>query len=288
MAFGPPPPLEVTSGVSLGLSTSVASVTASMTASMTSNSVESNTASSSSGGLSAEGKKGLAYNDASLTDAFDGRGMTWAYNWAASPGGQLVAGVEFVPMLWGLVRLDTWSSSVNSAIASGAKHALGFNEPDDTNQANLTAAMAASYHIQYMNPLAGQVSIGSPAVTNGDGLDPPQGVHWLQAFFTACAGKCEVDFVAFHWYGSVSDIAGFQQHVEDVTLAAAAANVTKLWLTEFGANGTDADVASFLTQAVNFLDSTTQVERYAYFMCSDGILVNGGTISSPIGEAYVG
>lgn len=38
---------------------------------------------------------------------------------------------------------------------------------------------------------------------------------------------------------------------------------------------------------MDYLDSNSGVERYAYFMCSDGILVNGNAISSPVGEEYV-
>jgi hypothetical protein len=58
-------------------------------------------------------------------------------------------------------------------------------------------------------------------------------------------------------------------------------------LTEFGASGTDNEVASFLRQAVDYLDGNSKVERYAYFMCSDGILVDGNAISNPVGEEYV-
>lgn len=137
-----------------------------------------------------------------------------------------------------------------------------------------------------MNPLAGQVQIGSPAVTNGAGTNPLMGIDWLNAWFEACNGECKVDFVAFHWYDSASNMAYFQSHVQDVITAAKANGVSKVWLTEFGATGSDSDVANFVSQAVEFLESTDAVERYAYFMCSDGILIDGTSISSPVGAAY--
>jgi len=136
-----------------------------------------------------------------------------------------------------------------------------------------------------MNPLSGQVQIGSPAVTNGAGSSPPMGTTWLSQFFTACNGECKVDFVAFHWYNDASEIDDFKTHVQDVIDTASANGVSKVWLTEFGATGADSDVASFLTEALAFLDSTAAVERYAYFMCGDGTLLTGTSLST-VGNAY--
>jgi hypothetical protein len=62
-------------------------------------------------------KKGLAYNSASLTTLFAGKGISWAYNWAAAPDGTIVTGAEYVAMLWGQKVIDSWSASVATAIA---------------------------------------------------------------------------------------------------------------------------------------------------------------------------
>lgn len=234
-------------------------------------------------GGSSGGKKGLSYNDASLTQAFAGKGISWAYNWGSGPDGSIVSGAEYVPMLWGLNSVSSWASAAASAISSGSKHALSFNEPDLEEQSNIDPQTAATNHIKYMNPLSGQAQIGSPAITNGGGS---MGITWLNNFFKACNGQCKVDFVAFHWYDQASNLAYFKSHVNDVIAAAQANGVSKVWLTEFGASGSDSDVANFLTQATSFLDSTGAVERYAYFMCSNGILINGNSISSPVGAAY--
>ncbi|KAL6247344.1 hypothetical protein RBB50_005690 [Rhinocladiella similis] len=241
----------------------------------------------STGGGSSGGKKGLSYNTASLTDAFAGKGISWVYNWGSTPDGSPLSGTEYVPMFWGSQSVSGWSSAVQSAISSGSKHVLSINEPDLASQANLDPQTAAKLHIANVAPLSGQVSIGSPAVTNGAGTSPLMGIDWLNEFFSACGGNCNIDFVAFHWYSDAGQIGNFKQHVQDVINAAAQNGVSKVWLTEFGATGSDSDVASFLGEAIPFLESTAAVERYAYFMCSDGILVNGNSISSPIGEAYL-
>ena len=230
----------------------------------------------STGGNS--GKKGLAYNKASLLSAFNGDSMSWAYNWADSAGGSIPSGIEYVPMCWGLNSAPGCASA-----AAGASHVLSFNEPDLGAQSNIDPATAAKNHIQYVNPIGSHAQIGSPAITNGAGTSPLMGIDWLNSFFDKCAGQCKVDFVAFHWYDSNQHIAYFKQHVQDVIDAAAKHGVNKVWMTEFGT--TDGDSPDFIQQATSFLDSTAAVERYAYFMV-DGILVNGNSLSSA-GNAYV-
>lgn len=239
------------------------------------------------GGSSSGGKKGLSYNDASLTNAFSGKGISWAYNWAAGPGGSILSGAEFVPMLWGEKSVGAWPAAAAAAIADGATHALSLNEPDHKEQANMDPQSAAKLHIASMNPLAGQVAIGSPAITNGAGTNPLMGIDWLTQWFSACAGNCKVDFVAFHWYDSASNIAYFKKHVQDVINLAAQNGVGKVWLTEYGATGSDSDVANFIQESSSFLESTAAVERYAYFMVQNGILVNGNSLST-LGSAYAG
>ena len=250
-------------------------------------SVSSSAATPSSTGGSTGGKRGLSYNTASLTDAFNGNGMTWAYNWAAQQGGTLAAGLEYVPLLWGLDAVDGWAAAAQTAASAGSTHFLGFNEPDLSSQSNIDPATAATNYIQYMNPVSSLGQLGSPAVTNGAGTSPPMGIDWLNAFFTSCNGQCKVDFVAFHWYSDASDIDYFQQYVTSVISAAAAQGINKVWLTEFGATGSDSAVESFLQTALPWLDSQPAVERYAYFMCGTaaGELVSG-TSQSDIGQVY--
>jgi Glycosyl hydrolase catalytic core len=233
-------------------------------------------------------KRGLVYNSAALTNAFSGGSMGWAYNWAANPSGTLASGIEYVPMLWGQKTFSGWDAAAKSALASGAKHMLSFNEPDLGAQANMDSATAAAAHQKYMNPYASQAKIGSPAVTNGgpSGGTDGMGLGWLQKFFDKCAGNCKVDFVAFHWYDSAENVAYFKNYVQSVIDMAKKNGVSKVWLTEFGAAGSDDQVAKFLGEVLPWMDSNDAVERYAYFMCGDGKLVSGTNISDPVGKAY--
>lgn len=236
-------------------------------------------ATSSSSSSSSSGKRGLAFNDASLTECFtDKSKVSWAYNWGQTESG-LSDSFEYVPMLWGLRTVDTadWSKNAQSAIDAGAKHLLGFNEPDLAAQSNLDAAAAAAGHLEYMEPFAGKVKLGSPAVTNGaNGM----GLDWLSSFVTACS-SCTIDFVAVHWYDSASNLEYFKTH-----LTQAHTDTGKpVWLTEFGATGSDSEISSFLTEAMAWMDSQDFIERYAYFMVADGNLVSG-TSESALGSVY--
>ncbi len=234
------------------------------------------------------GKRGLAYNSAALTNAFAGKSMAWAYNWAANPSGTLGSGIEYVPMLWGQTSFGGWDAAAKSALANGAKHMLSFNEPDLSAQANMDSKTAADAHIKYMNPYASQAKIGSPAITNGgpSGGTDGMGLGWMQNFFDKCAGNCQVDFLAFHWYDSANNVAYFKNYVQSVIDVAKKHGVSKVWLTEFGASGSDAEVAKFLGEVLPWMDGNDAVERYAYFMCSDGKLVSGSAISDLVGKAY--
>jgi Glycosyl hydrolase catalytic core len=239
--------------------------------------------------VSSGGKRGLAYNSAAMTNAFAGSSMSWAYNWADNPDGTLPSGIEFVPMLWGEKKFGDWDAAAKKAIASGSKHMMSFNEPDLASQSNMDSATAAAAHIKYMNPYAGQAKIGSPAITNGgpSGGTDGMGLGWLQNFFDKCNGNCKVDFLSFHWYDSAQNVAYFKNYVQDVITMAKKNGVNKVWLTEFAADGSDEQVAKFLSEVLPWMDGNDAVERYAYFMCSDGKLVSGSGMSA-VGKAYAG
>ena len=275
----------VSSAAASAIPTTFATMSSAMGSAAASSAWPASSSTASTGGTTTSGKRGLSYNSASVLSDFSS--MSWAYNWGDSASGTVPSSMEYVPMCWGLSSTGSFAAAASSAIASGSKHVLSFNEPDLAAQSNIDPATAAKNHIQYLNPFSGSAEIGSPAVTNGAGSSPAMGTTWLSQFFTACAGQCKVDFVAYHWYGDASNVADLQKHTQDVISTAAANGVSKVWLTEFGASGSDADVSSFLSSAMEYLDGQEAVERYAYFMASDGILVSGNGLSA-LGDVYQG
>jgi hypothetical protein len=186
-------------------------------------------------------------------------------------------------MLWTSqdpARVNTWDSDAAAALAAGADHLLGFNEPDLSAQSNIDPATAAAGWKKLMEPLACKARLVSPAVTNGGS---PGGLTWLSNFFTACSG-CTVDVVAIHWYDSATNVAYFKQHVQD---AYAAGGNRPIWITEFGASGSDDQISSFFATVLPWLDAQPYVERYAYFMANQGILLSSPSALSVIGKAYI-
>jgi len=223
----------------------------------------------------AGGKRGLAYNNADLVSALiqGSTTVSWAYNWGSSSA-LIPSELEYVPMLWGLGSDHTanWVSAANSAISSGSTHLLAFNEPDHEGQSNIDPATCAQGYLQHMQPFAGRAKLGAPAVTNGGGS---MGLSYLRSFLSACQG-CTIDFVPMHWYDDYSNVEYFKSHIEE---AHAAAGGRPIWITEFGATGSEAEQAAFLEQVIPWLESTGYVDRYAYFYV-DGILTQSTLIKN--------
>ncbi|KAI9810333.1 MAG: hypothetical protein M1827_006300 [Pycnora praestabilis] len=236
------------------------------------------TARASSGG--GNGKRGMAFNTGSLTDAFTSSSeVSWGYNWADSRSG-LNSAFEYVPMCWCTgSHADGWSQAATSAIAAGSTHLLGFNEPDNSGQCNISPQDAATGWTSLMQPFAGtNVKLGSPAITNGGA---PAGFTWLTSFLELCT-DCQIDFVVVHWYDSATNFGYFQSYIED---AYKASNGKPLWITEFAGSGTVEEQINFLQVVMPWLDSLDYVERYSWFMVSDGSLITG-TSMSDLGQTF--
>ncbi|KAL3418767.1 glycoside hydrolase [Phlyctema vagabunda] len=221
-------------------------------------------------------KRGLAYNDASLLSSFSGSSeVTWAYNWASSSSGLDLTGVEFIPLLWGNKAefTDVWSEAATSAIASGSTALMSFNEPDLAEQSNIAYTDAAALYKTYMEPFAGKADLLAPSVTNGGS---PMGLTYLKNFIGACSG-CTIDAINIHWYDSASNIDYFKNYVAE---AYEAGGNRPVWISEFGASGSDAEQNTFLETVLPWLDEQDYVVRYAYFMAKDGVLLSGKTLST--------
>lgn len=221
-------------------------------------------------------KRGVPYNNPAYTPLwFWSAPTTWIYNWAQTPGAAYLTGkgtrFEFIPMLWSNTAgfTATWASNAAAAIAAGSSALLAFNEPDLNTQSNLSPAVAAKSYMQYMQPFAGKAVLVSPSITNGAA---PMGFAWLQSFLGNCTG-CTVDAVALHWYDSATNFAYLQWYLTQAWQTFG----KPIWLTEFGASGTDAQVSAFLEQAIPWLDAQPWIARYSYFMAAPGIMINSTT-----------
>ncbi|PWI64991.1 hypothetical protein PCL_08350 [Purpureocillium lilacinum] len=228
------------------------------------------------------GKRGLAYNDAALANAFSDACVicTWGYNWGSARQG-LKPGLRYIPMLWGdmPVHISHWDADAERAISQGAKLMFSFNEPDNHDQANMTPQAAAEAHMKYFNRYAGRVKIGAPSVTNSGGAG--QGIQWLQSFMKECGEKCPVDFCNVHWYSEAEHWHTLFDHLRK---AHEACRGKPIWLTEFAP--VSGDTKEFLQNVIPKLESLEYLEGYAYYMVSTGSLMSGSNTLSFAGKLY--
>ncbi|KAL6302893.1 glycosyl hydrolase catalytic core-domain-containing protein [Sparassis latifolia] len=226
-------------------------------------------------------KRGLSFNDASLTDGFNSGEVSWVYNWASSYSGTIPENVMYFPMLWGGADSYTsvWFDNANAAIANGAEILLGMNEPDLSSQSNISPQDAATLWKTYMEPYAGKATLISPAVTNGGA---PMGLAWLQQFFDACT-DCTIDACAIHIYDSATNVAYYQSYISGAVTTCG----KPVFVTEFGATGSEEQQQQFLAEMVPWLDSQPGIQGYAWFMDTVGNLVNSDGSLTSLGSTYI-
>lgn len=178
-------------------------------------------------------------------------GCAWCYSWGPEPGGTPDA--ETVPMLWG-------ANDVGKALGGNSPWLLGFNEPDLSNQANLTPEQAAALWRQVETLYPGRKLV-SPAPSHFD-------VAWLGRFRDAYAVAYGVwprlDALAFHCYWSADECIAIG---EQFVAWAAAWGVPEVWCTEFAfvpawAADAEADARRFVAWA----EAEPTVTRYAPFV----------------------
>gem|GEM_PF-3078106 len=193
-------------------------------------------------------KKGKAGN------APDTLRCSWYYDWGQGPETSL--NTEYVPMQWGW---DDSPSYTNLNTQKGYTHALAFNEPDHTDQANMSVEEAIAL---WPKLLESGLRLGSPAPSDG-------GRQWLYDFIKrADELNYRVDFVAIHWYWGGSDAAGFYGFLKDVYDH----THRPIWITEWnnGANWTCClptyeEEKQKLKEMFYMLDTTSFVERHALY-----------------------
>lgn len=186
---------------------------------------------------------------------------TWSYSWSADQNSS--SGVEYVPIR----QNGGWPGWSEISGKQYVSHVLGFNEPDHTEQSNLTVSQALA---QWPDMMRTGLRIGSPAVTNN---------NWIYQFMDSCKAKnYRVDFVAYHAYWGGKSPANWYNDLKYIHERTG----RPLWITEWnnGANWTTewwptsdhslsalnaakqlADLKGILT----VLDTAHFIERYSIY-----------------------
>lgn len=223
-------------------------------------------------------------------------GASWYYNWGPTPSGITTPpGVAFVPMIKNAAYVN---ATVLHEVKQEGDTLLGFNEPDQSGEADMTVQQAIDLWPQLE---ATGMELGSPAVSYGTNSTS----SWIGQFMLeAQARHYRVDFITVHWYG--------QEHFSDVNVNVNALHNyleqtyalwgKPIWITEFALTNfqhgspvypTEAEQAAFLTAATEMLATLPFVQRYAWYGLSAAgsskgttSLFDSAAVPTLVGEAY--
>lgn len=189
----------------------------------------------------------------------------WFYSWGTLPPADSIPDkIEFIPMFWsGATVTSSNLTGIKALKASGNIHyILGFNEPDKSDQSNMTVkeALALWPRLESIG-----LPLGSPAASW-----PTQ--KWIYDFLdSAIIEHRRVDFICVHMYVGLDDssfVAVLQHLYTRYHLP--------IWITEFAtADNTattkadnrysPAEVLSFMQRLLPKLEALPYVKRYAWF-----------------------
>lgn len=178
--------------------------------------------------------------------------VSWYYNWGYST--QLANPVaQFLPMVYSLNTLPSISPKPTI---------LGFNEPDNVSQSNISVSTAIA---NWPTLVSNSTLIGSPATAG----NPLTANSWLQQFMN-WTPQPKVDFVCVHWYKGVN-VNLFKNDMNNII----AMFNKPIWVTEFAPQTvssamsqpnkyTQAQVNTFLNSVIPWMEQHPMIQRYAY------------------------
>lgn len=214
-------------------------------------------------------KRGVAFNFSNVQDLpLLAPAISWDYNWANSTGDESAIwfdarGIDFCPMCWnGSYNADKIRAYV--AAHPKTKYLLAFNEPNLTDQANLTPAQAAAVWQNVVELARGlNLKIVSPAMNYGSLAGYSDPIVWLDEFFAQPQVSIDdICAISVHCYmGSAGAMSGFINQFAKYN--------KPIWLSEFCAWENVSSVEAqmnYMCQALTVLEQSDMVERYAWFI----------------------
>lgn len=200
-------------------------------------------------------------------------GGTWFYTWSADRSGS--ANQDFVPMRHG----KWWPDYAEINAKTAVNHVLGFNEPDHTDQSDMTIQEMVN---QWPQLLASGLRVGAPSYANFDG--------GTENFLKECEHRnLRVDFVPVHSYYGNQEKAWWVNYVNRLFDVGR----RPVWITEWnnganwtGESGNDAEQAKDVAYIQDSFEEAPFLERYSIFnwvetwreVIRDGALTQAGVV----------
>jgi hypothetical protein len=180
-------------------------------------------------------------------------GVSWVWNWSTQP--PTFAGVESVPCVWD-------ASYIGKPLGGSSSWVIGFNEPDQWDQANMTpeAGALAWRDLEAAYP---ERKLASPQVVK-------PGEHWLEKWYAAYLAHYDhapkIDALVLHTYWG-NNLAAYQEQVRYYIKLADLWGVPEVWITEFAfapvLDGTVREATAELAAYIAWLDAQPTVTRYS-------------------------
>lgn len=154
-----------------------------------------------------------------------------------------------------------WGPKSNLVTIDNEKYCMGYNEPNQLTQANMTAEEAAA-HWPYIEQNCKLAKLVSPSAVNcGVGKCNDYPFDWFDKFFSYCK-DCRVDYLATHTFMcDPNKLMDYLQKLYD-------RYGKEIWLTEFSCGMEDnADIlAIFMKQILPKLEASPIVYRFVSFL----------------------
>lgn len=196
-------------------------------------------------------------------------GVGWQYNWGSSvPMASIMHenNMAFYPMAWNNHFGAAEMRAYKQAYPEDAQFILAYNEPNLTDQANMTPQVAASYwpELKQFAQETGYKLI-SPAVNYGtlSGYHDP--IKWLDEFFAQPGVSLDdVDGIAIHCYmPSAEALKNFVRLFDKYE--------KPIYMTEFchagsGITNDEATQKRFMADVLNYMESDDKIGGYSWFM----------------------
>ena len=215
-------------------------------------------------------KRGVSFNFKNIQDLpLLSPAISWAYNWGNDQSSDAALWfdtneMDFCPMCWnGSYNVNKIRRYVQEH--PNTQYLLGFNEPNLTDQCNMTPTQAAE-HWPKVVELAKELNLKliSPAMNYGTLAGYHDPIKWLDEFFAQPnVSLDDIHAIAIHCYmASPSAVKDYIKKFEKYG--------KPIWMTEFCAwDPVPSNVEvqmDYMCAVLNHMEQNPNVERYAWFI----------------------
>lgn len=213
-------------------------------------------------------KRGVAYNFQIPNDAnLLGSGVQWFYNWGTTVSDTVNAttrknDIDYFPMAWN-GNYNSDQIRAYKLVHPECEYLLAFNEPNLTDQANMTPQQAAALWPD-LKELATELDLKiiSPAMNYGTLAGYSDPIVWLDEFFSLIP-ESDISGIAIHCYmANPASVVWYINRFKKYN--------KPIWLTEFcgweSGIRSASDQMKYMSDVVNYLECDTTVSHYAWFI----------------------